>query len=167
MTEEWRDIPGYPGYQASSEGRIRSIDREVRSTDWTGQPYVCVRKGRILRPAVHGRCGHLSVDIVGTRLVHQLVAVTFIGPRPKGLVCAHNDGKSTNNKPSNLAYKTYHENNLDRIAHGGHRLSPDAIRRIRIAIATGESNKAIAAREDVGASAISSIKIGREYASIS
>ena len=49
--EEWRDIKGYEGYyQASTLGRIRSVDRIVIRR----KPFrVCNQKGRILTPIIN------------------------------------------------------------------------------------------------------------------
>ena len=38
--EEWREIPGYEGYEASSLGRIRSLDRYL---EFVGRWGLCVR----------------------------------------------------------------------------------------------------------------------------
>lgn len=44
--EVWKDIPDYEGlYQVSSEGRIRSLDREVRH--WKGGMRIV--KGKVLK----------------------------------------------------------------------------------------------------------------------
>lgn len=29
--ENWKDVPGYPGYQVSDLGRVRSLDRIIDS----------------------------------------------------------------------------------------------------------------------------------------
>jgi len=116
MTEEvWKDIPGYEGrYQASTEGRIRSLDRKVRVVAH-GTEATRTVKGRILRP---GSCktGHVSVVLghsANGSLVHQLIALTFLGPCPKGKEVLHNDGNPKNNKLENLRYGTRTENILD------------------------------------------------------
>ena len=116
MTEEvWKDIPGYEGrYQASTQGRIRSLDRKVRVVAHGTEATRAV-KGRILRP---GSCktGHVSVVLghgANGSLVHQLIALTFLGPCPKGKEVLHNDGNPKNNKLENLRYGTRTENILD------------------------------------------------------
>jgi hypothetical protein len=42
--------------------------------------------------------------------LHDLVAETYIGPKPKGLIIDHVDGNRLNNAPKNLEYVTYSEN---------------------------------------------------------
>lgn len=106
--EIWKPIPGWPEYEASSLGRIASVkrgDRQILSGGKTDTGYrnvLLYRKG----------------DRVGRR-VHQLVALTFLGPRPEGLEIRHLDGDQINNAVSNLAYGTHAENMADRRRHNG------------------------------------------------
>lgn len=121
MSEVWLDIPGYAGlYQASSLGRIRSLDREV-----AGKLNSVRRvKGRILRPQVLGT-GRLQVTLQkgGVRehqTVHRLVAKTFI-PNPDNLpMVLHWDDDPLNNLPNNLRWGTREDNVADMIRNGGH-----------------------------------------------
>ena len=103
----WITIPGYPDYDVSDEGQVRSR----RCT-----------KSRILKHYYH-RQGYPTVSLMreGKRrckLVHHLVLLAFVGPRPDGMEIRHIDGDVTNNSLSNLAYGTRSENQSDRVLHG-------------------------------------------------
>lgn len=115
--EEWRDIPGVPGYQASSLGRVRSLDRTVRSRG--GQR---THRGRVLTQSPHQRGYLLCTPCVNGRprtiQVHRLVMLAFVGPLLKGLWTAHNDGNPANNELRNLRYDTVSGNQKDKVAHG-------------------------------------------------
>lgn len=108
--EEWRVIPGSEGYyEASSEGRIRSVAIQTSST---GR-----KRGRVLSPKPHRRRkGYLCIRfcVPGAKkksaTVHQSVALTFIGPVPEGCQVNHKDGNKENNRPGNLEYVTVLEN---------------------------------------------------------
>jgi hypothetical protein len=107
--EEWRPIPGFPGYEVSNFGRVLSRKRK--------QP-------RLLAPPVD-KDGYLYVrlcrdGVASNRPIHQLVPAAFIGPRPAGAVTRHLDGDKLNNHLSNLTYGTWAQNNLDTVAHGRH-----------------------------------------------
>jgi DNA-directed RNA polymerase specialized sigma24 family protein len=52
------------------------------------------------------------------RYVHRLVLEAFVGRRPEGMVCCHNDGDPTNNRLDNLRWGTYRENEHDKLRHG-------------------------------------------------
>ncbi|UZQ49090.1 NUMOD4 motif-containing HNH endonuclease [Clostridium kluyveri] len=117
MKEFWKDIPGYEGrYQASTLGRIRSVDHYVNGKSRYGKPFKRLVKGRILRPGRYNQDGHVSV-VLGHKAngspVHQLIALTFLGDRPKGYDVRHLDGNPQNNKLNNLAYGTRKQNILD------------------------------------------------------
>ena len=134
MHTEWKDIPGYEGrYQASTDGQIRSVDRCVRVVAHGKEAKRLVR-GRILKAAPYCPAGHLSV-VLGHHAngspVHQLVALTFMGPRPEGMDVCHNDGDPTNNAVSNLRYDTRSENNRDITRQGKRKLSPEDVQQIR------------------------------------
>ncbi len=112
QTESWRAIRGHESkYEISDAGRIRSVTRVIVDS-----------KGRKRR--LRGRelsatpiDGYLAVNLPvpgGYRkaFVHQLVAETFIGPRPPGQVVNHIDADKSNNCAWNLEWVTPRENAL-------------------------------------------------------
>ena len=117
MTEEWKAIAGYEGsYEVSNRGQVRSLDRV------NGRGFNIF--GRVLKPNPN-REGYLGVSLYSggkatrrRRLIHQLVAEAFIGPRPEGFDVCHNDGDKTNNRADNLRYDTRSANILDSVRHG-------------------------------------------------
>ncbi len=126
--EQWRPIPGYEPYQASSHGRIRGI-----------------RWGHVLSP-VTTQYGYHQVTLCVSgkhysRLVHRLVAYAFIGPQPTpGHDVLHWDGDKTNNAFGNLRWGTPVDNNNDQVRHGtrilgvrhhNSKLNEDVVRSIR------------------------------------
>ena len=166
--EIWKDIPGYEGkYQASSEGRIRSVDHRVRVVA-RGTEATRLVKGRVLRPGRYCKSGHLSVVLghgTAGKPVHQLVARTFLGDPPEGSEVCHNDGNPQNNAVDNLRYDTRRENILDVYRQGGVRqkLSIEDVQTIRKLLNNGMLGKDIATKMRVSENAISRIKRGRAF----
>lgn len=121
QNEVWLPVPGTNGiYEASSLGRIRSIDRV--ETQRNGRQYH--RRGKILAMHVN-RNGYLqtSTRVNGKpfeRMVHRLVLAAFTGEFPEGMQVCHNDGNPQNNRIENLRWGTYSDNVHDRIKHGTH-----------------------------------------------
>jgi NUMOD4 motif/HNH endonuclease len=122
LDEIWKDIPGFPGYQASSEGRVRSVDRVIeQSGSHRARPYSLVRKGRILRPC-KCKSGHLQVMCgrFNPRVnLHALVCLAFHGEKPSLThEVLHLDHDPGNNRPDNLKWGTRGENLKMDYAHG-------------------------------------------------
>lgn len=105
MTEEWRQIPSFPLYEASSEGRIRSA-RRVRRLQLNDDGYYVVGL-------------YVGGKVVMAR-VNRLVCEAFHGPAkyPSIMDAAHKNGYRTSNRPSNLRWATKKENAADQIKHG-------------------------------------------------
>lgn len=104
QSEEWRPIPGYEGYYS-----ISSLGRVWREPGTYGCRYGRFRKFGM--STVGYFIVHLSREHqIKQWHVHDLVALTFIGPKPNGLCVNHKDGIATNNRISNLEYVTYREN---------------------------------------------------------
>ena len=115
--ETWLPIPGYEDeYEASDQGRIRSVDRVVQFSDGRRRHY----RGQILKP----RLTKYGYPVVGLRQrahhVHRLVLETFVGPRPPDMQCRHLDDVKTNNKLANLVWGTVRENRMDSVRNGRH-----------------------------------------------
>lgn len=102
MAEAWKPVAGFPRYEVSDQGRVRS--NRVLNGSAAGDGY---RKVILCRP---GEQAHTYV--------HSLVLETFVGPRPPGMYACHNDGDRGNNALANLRWDTPSANNLDQLKHG-------------------------------------------------
>lgn len=111
---EWRPIPSVKFYEASDDGRVRSIDR-LRQTS-NGQ--IRFYRGKEITPSSSNQYGHIKGAVAGKpRYFHRLIAEAFHGPCPDGMQVAHCDGNCKNNRPENLRYDTPTGNNSDKVAH--------------------------------------------------
>ena len=109
-------IPEFPNYAITKDGKVWSIARKDSRGNKIG--------GKWLK-ATPDVFGYLCVDLYKNdtryhRLMHQLVLKTFIGNRPKGMVCRHLDGNKLNNNLDNLCWGTYSENQHDSVRHKTH-----------------------------------------------
>jgi hypothetical protein len=171
-TPEWRPIPGYSGYEASSQGHIRSW------IAWRSTPVP-----RLRRPVLHK--GYYSLRLrndggeIETRAVHILVALAFFGPRPSGMDVCHNDGDSTNNAAANLRYDTRTANIRDMQKHGtanylagevkqGAKLSESDVREIRRLYASGgHTHRSLAAQYGVSHCVVGKVIRGTDWREVS
>ncbi len=105
MSEIFKAVKNYEGiYEVSNLGRVKSLKRKF------------VLKERILKSSDNGN-GYLGVDlskkaINKKRLIHQLVAESFLNHTPNGnkLVVNHIDFNKINNNINNLEIVTNREN---------------------------------------------------------
>lgn len=168
--ECWKDIPGYEGkYQASTMGRIRSLDRKVRGVcHYTGKEFYRIVKGRILKPGEMRKSGHVSVVLghgASGSPVHQLVMRTFVGEPSKGMEVLHENGNPKDNRLENLRYGTRTENILDVFRQGKawRKLTAKDVISIRFASFCGFSDQEIADRYGVKKYTVAEIRKGNTY----
>lgn len=106
--EVWKHIPLYEGYEASTLGRVRSVDRII--IDSCGIP--CNRKGRVLIPNI--RNGYRQVHLPNNTMVKIsiLVMMAFKGYKNNdpNLVVDHKNNIKTNDKLDNLQIITFRKN---------------------------------------------------------
>ena len=123
MQEElWKTIKGYDGaYQASTLGRVKSIDRTITNKRDRKQSF----KETILTPdhapngyervclSKNGRYKHVRVA--------KLIYEAFVGPVPEGMEIDHINGDNTDNRLENLRVCTHKENCNNPITRERHR----------------------------------------------
>ena len=105
MIEEiWKDISGYPNYQVSNLGRVKSLGNDKN------------RKEKILKSSKEG-WGYLQVLLSKDGKskyfkVHRLVASAFLDNSNNLPEVNHKDEDKTNNRVENLEYcdRTYNNN---------------------------------------------------------
>lgn len=175
MSEIWKDICGYDGYQASSLGRVRSLDREVKVNRTNGTYFMRRVKGKVLSPGRHSNEHPYPYVAINGRSgpnvgVHVAVCLAFHGERPPGLYACHEDGDPENNIPTNVYWGTPKQNQEDRRKHGtsncgvGRKLDADKVAEIKSRLVDGDSQDAIAADLGISQSMVSKIKSGKLWA---
>jgi hypothetical protein len=124
--EEWKDIPGFEGYyQASTKGRIKSLDRIIPHP----RLYQQFIKGQILSQKVNKnrniKTGEPTIDLGVTlafentthysnvrRLIYKTFVDRHLDYKQNGLYVINNDGDGYNNCPENLRLVTHSEKQL-------------------------------------------------------
>lgn len=163
MKEAWRDIPGYEGYyQASTFGRIRSLDKEITQIGRWGKLVTRKYPGKIFTFKPHAKdSDYYSVRLSNKKFsVHTLILLTFIGPMPINCdVIRHLDGNPFNNELNNLAYGTFSDNVIDIYRQGKPKgkLKINEVIEIRKLLNTGISHNNIAWLYGVSRRTVSSI----------
>ena len=120
----WKQIPGYEGlYEASDDGLIRSVDRDVWVRGKSNSVRCCRYKGRILKPYFRRDGKELPrpqvalsrQGVIKSFDVCELVARTYISSA-EGTV-NHIDGDPTNNRIENLERISLADNIRHAFAH--------------------------------------------------
>jgi hypothetical protein len=108
ICEEWRNIPDFEGYQVSSLGKIRGIDRLKR-----GRSGLRLTRGQEMKQILNKK-GYPEVRLrkngTHTRLVHKLVSSAFLVKSEGCTQINHINGIKTDNSVINLEWVTQSEN---------------------------------------------------------
>lgn len=182
----WRHIPGYDGYFASSDGQILSRKRSERILS----PQLMSKK---LRP--NDRHLYVLLSLGDGRkkraAVHQLVARAFIGlPPTNDHVVNHKNGSADDNRAENLEWVTRKENELHAAQnglkasgashgratkpgstargskHGRSKITEETVLNIRDARVSGVSEQEVARRFGVSRSLVGQISRGEIWTHI-
>lgn len=164
MTEEWRVIPEFPEYEASSLGRVRRSD--------TG----FMRKPSETLASLILTLRHAS-GLRQTQNVGALVLMAFVGPRPAKYDTSHLNGNFRDNRVENLAWETRVQNMARKAEHGTNvaprgsdhyraKLDEAKVLDIRTRLAAGVRNIDLAREYGVAKSLIWAIKAGRIWAHV-
>jgi hypothetical protein len=112
-----REIPGFPGYTATSDGQVLGKSgAPLRAQPHWRTGHLRVRLyTRSAQPRVINRRGSLHLERYRDCYVHVLVALAFLGPRPfDGALVRHLDDVPTHNTPDNLWWGTRADNEADK-----------------------------------------------------
>lgn len=119
-----KDIPGFPNYAVSRDGRVWSNPRRRTKGGW-------VRPGLVNGYFQIGLCTGDKRHPRIHKFAHNIVLETFIGPRPKGMECRHLNGNKQDNRLENLCWGTHAENEKDKVRHGLTKLTEEKVKIIR------------------------------------
>lgn len=127
--EIWKAVIGFPLYEVSTMGRVRSLSRTYyRKHHLSGTRVAVKTSERILngwKREQPGR-GYIVTAFVALRRnnqthmlrLHRVVLEAFCGPCPDGMEGCHNDGNPENNHINNLRWDTHVANIGDEKLHG-------------------------------------------------
>lgn len=160
MNEVWQPVVGYEGlYEVSDQGRVRSL-----------------KSGLFLKPFFNR--GYFKVNLHKDSVqklwqVHQLVAYSFLGDPPAGLIVLHGPAGCRCNSLTNLSYGTHKQNSQDRLRDGTlpfgtdvHtcKLSEEQVLDIFHAkLSRSFSRKALAAKHNISEACVKAIRSGRNW----
>jgi hypothetical protein len=136
-SKDWKDIPEFPGYEASRHGEIRSW--RSSSGSYAAEPHV-------LTPTLNRTSGYYYVMLMGPEgkkncLVHLLILRTWKGQCPPGHEARHfPDNDRSNNSLGNLSYTTHQRNMDNQVFHGTRPTTEVRRERMLKAAARGEQH---------------------------
>jgi hypothetical protein len=114
---EYREVEGFPAYRVGSDGSVWSRWRKGPGAKLSNTTWLQLR-------ATPDRDGYRRVQLShanGTKLTRKvcvLVAEAFLGPRPEGMECRHDNGRCADDRADNLIWGTSLENAADKRRHG-------------------------------------------------
>ena len=180
--ERWLPVVGFEGkYEVSDQGRVRSVSRSIVCGNRWGKSAKRNYPGHVLSPLINTERGgyrYFNLHVEGIQTMRRaavLVAAAFIGPRPKGLEVAHENGIATDDRAENLFYKTKLENAADRERHGtqlkgethpSSRLDQVRVTEIKRLVKSGVPQPEIAAQFGICQQHVSNIALGKRWAHV-
>jgi hypothetical protein len=110
--EIWKEIKDSPGYEVSSYGRVRNVDRKIKVL-LKGKEHFYFRKGKILKSSINNS-GYGTVYLGRYRkdMTHRVVAEVFLGKPSSGMAVNHKNGIRSDNRVENLEWVTYYQNTI-------------------------------------------------------
>jgi len=111
INEIWKNINGYPNYQVSNLGRVKSLEKMINHGNYIG-----LSAEKLLTLKNH-KFGYLFVSLSkdGVKkqfLIHRLVADSFIKNDLNKKQVNHKNGIKTDNNINNLEWVTVSENHI-------------------------------------------------------
>lgn len=172
---EYRIIPGFDNFRVGNDGSVwsryangghgggvRVLNEWKRCPGWkTSHGYVQHSLPNPVRPGKYVK-----------KYAHELVLLAFVGPRPIGMQCLHDDRDGLNNRLDNLEYGTPQQNSDDKQRHGTQtrgedhpsaKLSDRDVASIDAQLCSGESIRSIAAKYEVSTQTVQGIAKGSRW----
>ena len=161
MVEIWKDIPGFPGYQVSNLGNVRSLDRY--KVKWNRYKNVrTLLKGRNLKK--HILRDYYAVCLwqngkMYNKQIHRLVAISFLDNKQNLPCINHIDGNKLNNNVSNLEWCSYSYNTKEAYRLGLKKVSQKMLENVKkLGLSSGKK----VVQKDFEGNIIKTFNSGRE-----
>ena len=170
VQEIWKVIPGFPHYEVSNIGRVRSLARRAPCYP-NGVATTRPIRERILKQHPDQR-GYFRTKVnLKSIPVHRLVALAFIGPRLDGMTVDHVNGNKIDNRPENLEYVTREENSrrghqnglmrYDHVSGAKHPLSKLTDENVKEILTSSLNGEELARKFGCTSTVVSRIRSGR------
>lgn len=159
MQERWLPVVGFPHYDVSDLGRVRSWKLSGSASRHGGRS----ASPRELVRTVRKRDGYLTVGLwlrgrKTTLKMHGLVLTAFVGPRPESMGTRHLNGVRADNRLNNLCWGNALDQIADQRRHGTRKLTARDLTAIHTMLDCGYPQGDVAIKFDIHRSTVSRIR---------